>query len=425
MQAGEKPVVSSTRIASMDVVRGLIMVLMAIDHVRVYSGQPAGGPTAGIFFTRWVTHFVAPGFAFFAGTGAFLHGLKLGDRGKLARFLASRGIWLVVLELTFLRFAWTFNFDYAHYSLAGVIWMLGWCMVLMAGIIYLPAWGIAMFGVVTIVAHPVLYPLMGAVHAPEGSVLDAVFKVLYLGEGFTIGKDGPPLLVLFVIVPWIGVMAAGYAFGPVMKWAPERRRAFGLRLGIGATVLFVALRALDGFGDPRHWHDMVAKGWPPVLAFLNTSKYPASFLFLLMTLGPLITLLPIVERAHDGVVASMKRLADHPRDVGPPRVFGLEVRAMAEGILQVFGRVPLFFYMLHIPLIHLAAVVVLLIRTGAVNPWLFANHPLNPGPVPAGYMWSLPLLYLVWAIVIVILFFPCSWYCALKARNKSPWLSYL
>src|SRR5579871_5009261 len=172
--------VKSPRITSIDIVRGLVCVLMAIDHVRVYSGQPAGGPTAGIFFTRWVTHFVAPAFAFFAGTGAYLYGAKLLDRGKLARFLVSRGLWLVVLELTLLRFAWTFNFDYAHYSLAGVIWMLGWCMVLLAGMIYLPIRAIALLGIVTIVAHPVLYPIMGAAHAAEGSFLDALFQVLYL-----------------------------------------------------------------------------------------------------------------------------------------------------------------------------------------------------------------------------------------------------
>jgi uncharacterized membrane protein len=394
--------VASPRITSMDVVRGLVMVLMAIDHVRVYSGQPAGGSTPGIFFTRWITHFVAPAFVFFAGTGAYLHGAKLGDRAKLARFLMSRGLWLVLLELTFLRFAWTFNFDYAHYSLAGVIWMLGWCMVLLAGIIYLPMRAIAALGVITIVAHPILYPAMGAVNPADGSFLSDLFKVLYLGEGFSVGgADGPPLLVLFVIIPWIGVMAAGYAFGPVMRWAPERRRAFCLRLGIGAMVLFVALRALDGFGDPRHWHDQMSKGWPGVLAFLNTSKYPASFLFLLMTLGPTITLLPFVENAH-GWLAQR---------------------------LETFGRVPLFYYILHIPLIHLAAIAVSLIRTGAVAPWLFANHPLNPGPSPAGYIWSLPLLYLVWAIVVVILYFPCRWYAALKARNKSSalgtYLSYL
>jgi uncharacterized membrane protein len=390
---------ASTRITSIDVVRGLVMVLMAIDHVRVYSGQPAGGPTPGIFFTRWVTHFVAPAFVFFAGTGAYLHGAKLADRGKLAKFLVSRGLWLVLLELTFLRFAWTFNFDYAHYSLAGVIWMIGWCMVLLAGIIYLPMWAIATFGIVTIVAHPLLYQVM---HAPEGSFLDALYQVLYLNGGFSvIGKDGPPLLVLFVIIPWIGVMATGYAFGRVMQWDPARRRAFCLRLGVGATVLFVALRALDGFGDPRHWHDQITKGWPPLLAFLNTSKYPASFLFLLMTLGPTIALLPFVENAHGWMAQK----------------------------LETFGRVPLFYYILHIPLIHLAAVAVSLIRTGAVSPWLFANHPVNPGPQPAGYMWGLPLLYLVWAIVVVLLYFPCRWYAALKARNKNTrlgtYLSYL
>ena len=387
-----------TRISSIDIVRGLVCVLMAIDHVRVYSGQPAGGPTAGIFFTRWVTHFVAPGFVFFAGTGAYLHGAKLADRGTLARFLVSRGLWLVVLELTLLRFAWTFNFDYAHYSLAGVIWMIGWCMVLLAGIIYLPMRAIATFAIVTIVAHPILYPVLGAAHAAEGSFLDALFKVLYLGDGFSLyGKDGPPLLVLFVIVPWVGVMAAGYAFGPVLRWTPERRRTFCLRLGIGAMALFVALRALDGFGDPRHWHDMVGKGWPALLAFLNTSKYPASFLFLLMTLGPAITLLPLVENA----------------------------KGWLAGVLETFGRVPLFYYLLHIPTIHIAAICVSLIRTGAVTPWLFANHPLNPGRAPDGYQWGLPLLYLVWAIVIVILYFPCRWFAGFKASHKSPWLSYL
>ena len=398
MALDEKPV-ASPRITSIDVVRGLVMVLMAIDHVRVYSGQPAGGPTPGIFFTRWVTHFVAPAFVFFAGTGAYLHGAKLADRGRLAKFLVSRGLWLVFLELTFLRFAWTFNFDYAHYSLAGVIWMLGWCMVLLAGIIYLPMWAIAAFGIVTIVAHPLLYHVL---HAPEGSFLDALYQVLYLNGGFSIaGKEGPPMLVLFVIIPWIGVMAAGYAFGQVMQWDPARRRTFCLRVGIGAMALFVALRALDGFGDPRHWHDQITKGWPPLLAFLNTSKYPASLLFLLMTLGPTITLLPFVENAH-GWLAQR---------------------------LETFGRVPLFYYILHIPLIHLAAIAVSLIRTGAISPWLFANHPVNPGPQPAGYMWGLPLLYLVWAIVVVILYFPCRWYAALKARNKGTrlgtYLSYL
>ncbi len=397
MPTDDSGVSSQARITSMDVVRGLVMVLMAIDHVRVYSGNPAGGPTAGIFFTRWVTHFVAPGFLFFAGTGAFLHGAKLADRGKLARFLVSRGLWLVFLELTFLRFAWTFNFDYAHYSLAGVIWMIGWCMVIMGGLIYLPMWAIGTFGVVTMMLHPVLN-LLG--EAAKSSALAPLWQVLYFGGAFNFGKDGPPLLILFVIIPWIGVMAAGYAFGPVMRWTAERRRAFCLRVGLGAIALFVLLRAVD-IGDPRGWHGMVKNGFPMVLAFLNTSKYPASPLFLMMTLGPLIALLPLVENAHGWVAQK----------------------------LETFGRVPLFYYILHIPLIHLAAVAVSLIRTGSITPWMFANHPMNPGPAPEGYVWSLPLLYLVWAIVVVILYFPCRWYAALKARNKGTqlgtYLSYL
>ncbi len=143
------------RVTSMDFVRGVVMILMAIDHVRVYSGQPAGGPTPGIFFTRWITHFVAPAFVFLAGTAAYLHGSKLGNRAVLAKFLAIRGAWLVLLEMTVIRLAWTFNFDFAHYLLAGVIWMIGWCMILMAAAVYLPVTAIGVIGVAIIALHNV------------------------------------------------------------------------------------------------------------------------------------------------------------------------------------------------------------------------------------------------------------------------------
>lgn len=152
----------SQRIASLDIARGLAMILMAIDHVRVYSGQPPGGPTPGIFFTRWVTHFVAPAFVFLAGTGAYLYGRKIakattgvGGTRALSRFLFTRGVWLIFLELTVLRIAWTFNFDFAHYLLAGVIWMIGWCMVLMAAAVYLPVRAIGTIGVAIIALHNV------------------------------------------------------------------------------------------------------------------------------------------------------------------------------------------------------------------------------------------------------------------------------
>jgi uncharacterized membrane protein len=266
--------------------------------------------------------------------------------------------------------------------------------------------------------------------------------------------------VLFVIVPWIGVMMTGYAFGAVMQLPAKRRRAVCIRLGVALTALFILLRGLDVYGDPRHWKVRPAQvsgagrgaapanlalppaaptpasaspsaqaqqagnapprpgattgrtsaapntrqvdaprpqRQPALLRFLGTNKYPASLLFLLMTLGPMFIALGLAEHAH-GRVSRM---------------------------LSTFGRVPLFYYLLHIPLIHAAACVVSLIREGSVNVWLFTNHPMAPGELPSGYMWSLPLLYLVFGIVVVLLYFPCRWFARLRATRASPWLSYL
>jgi uncharacterized membrane protein len=416
------------RIASLDIVRGVVVVLMAIDHVRVYSGQPAGGPTPGIFFTRWITHFVAPAFLFLAGTGAYLYGQRVRDRGALARFLATRGLWLVFLELTVLRVAWTFNFDFAHYLLAGVIWMIGWCMVLMAGIVYLPYAAIATMGIGIVLLHNVTDFFPALQPAMRQSALAPLWAILYAGGGFRLGAHGPPLIVLFVIVPWIGVMATGYAFGRIMTLDPERRRSICLRLGVAMTAAFILLRAIDVYGDPRPWRHVPpaqqrpaanasqppspAQGaarpttspppgprrqMPKALSFLNTSKYPASLSFLLMTLGPMVVLLGLVEGARGPIARA----------------------------LETFGRVPFFYYLLHIPTIHLAAVVVSFIREGSANPWLFTNHPMANPPPPDGYTWSLPLLYLVWAIVIGVLYVACRWFAGVKGRSKSVWLSYL
>ena len=417
------------RVTSIDIVRGIVMVLMAIDHVRVYSGQPAGGPTPGIFFTRWITHFVAPAFVFLAGTSAYLYGQRVGDKKKLASFLLTRGLWLVLLELTVIRVGWTFNLDFAHYMLAGVIWMIGWCMVLMSAIVFLPHAIITGGALAIIFGHNIsdLFPALSS--AMRQSSLSALWKILYLGGVVQLGEGGPPLAVLFVIVPWVAVMAAGYAFGPVMRLAPERRRSICLKLGIAATVGFVALRALDVYGDPRPWSKApaprpapvrqqapptatstqgsgqsaappatrpVPRPTPKALAFLNTAKYPASLSFLLMTLGPMFVLLALVDGAGG-------KLA---------------------GVLETFGRVPFFYYLLHIPTIHAAACVVSLIREGKVDAWLFLNHPMMNPPPPPGYVWSLPLLYLVWAVVVVMLYFPCRWFARVRASSGAGWLRY-
>jgi uncharacterized membrane protein len=372
------------------------MVLMAIDHVRVYSGLPAGGPTAGIFFTRWVTHFCAPAFVFFAGTSAFLSARRRSS-SALAGHLSARGLWLVLLELTVIRFAWTFNFDYAHYVLFGVIWMLGVCVILLAGLVRLSlsTRTIAAFGLIVIFAQDVVALLARSLPASLRAISAPFWQVLYFGGFIPVGGDGANRLivaVLYSIIPWIGVMAVGYAFGAIVTRERDARRRACLWIGLSATALFVV------FGGLGVLLQSAPPNAPPALfQFLNQRKYPASQLFLLMTLGPTIAVMPFVERAR-GVIANT---------------------------LAIFGRVPFFYYLLHIPLIHLAAMVVSVVREGRVDPWLFGNHPMMPPPLPAGYMWSLPLLYLVFAIVIAILYLPCRWFAAAKARRPDGWLRFL
>jgi uncharacterized membrane protein len=392
---------ATSRLTSIDVVRGAVMVLMAIDHVRVYSGLPAGGITPGIFFTRWVTHFCAPAFIFLAGTSAFLYGRRHDD---LPRFLLTRGLWLVFLELTYFRVCWTFNLEFRQYEMAGVIWVIGWCMVLMAALVRLPIKAIAGIGLTIIGLHNLLDPMLTRELGTDA--VSNLWRIAYVGfyaGPVRLGTDGPSLMVLYSIVPWIGVMAAGYAFGAVVTLASDRRRQICLRLGGAAILLFVMLRTFNLYGDPSHWSP--GGRMPAALSFLATTKYPASLDFLLMTLGPTVLLLGVLEPAGG-------------------RPFSPGAHPMAR-VLDVFGRVPFFYYALHIPLIHVLAIVVSLVRAGDVNPWLFTNHPMGNPPPPDGYTWSLPLLYLVWAAAIAILYPACRWYADLKAGSASAWLRFI
>lgn len=374
---------STRRILSLDIVRGAVMVLMAIDHVRVYAGVPAGGPDPSVFFTRWVTHFCAPVFVFLAGTSAYLYGRKVASRGNLAKFLVLRGLWLVLLELTVLRFAWTFNFDYANFTFAGVIWVIGWSMVILGALVFLPQAIVGAIGVGIVTGHNALAPIVGQVESPSWFL-----RVLYAGWKFEVPPLGWSVVVLYTLIPWVGVMAAGYGFGAVLELPAEKRRRVCFAIGLAAVALFIVLRATGAYGDPRAWDRTSALG------FLNASKYPASLQFLLMTLGPMMIALPLLENAR-GRIARW---------------------------LSVFGQVPFFYYVLHIPLIHLIAVLISVVRTPESTGWLFANHPMLPPEVPPDYIWSLPLLYLVTALVVVLLYFPSRWLVVKKSAVRASWM---
>jgi uncharacterized membrane protein len=360
---------SRPRLASLDLVRGIVMVLMAIDHVRVYSGVPAGGPSYGVFFTRWVTHFCAPAFVFFAGTAAFLHFRKINNRAALSRYLVTRGLLLVALELTVIKFFWTFQLDYSGFVLAGVIWMLGWCMVLMAALIWLPVPAIGALGV-AIIAGQSLFGGISEFVYPSGQDFESRITILY------------------TIVPWIGVMAAGYALGAILERDESFRRKWCLRIGIGLTLAFVVgafIRADSTTGQNA----------PLIISLLNQQKYPASPLFLMMTLGPAIALLPLVERAR-GWLAS---------------------------VLITFGRVPMFYYLLHIPLIHVLAIIVWRIRDGVTHPVAMSTAPYVQ--FPEGVRWSLWLLYAVFIAAVFLLYWPSKWFAEFKSRRRDAWLSYI
>lgn len=364
---------------------------MALDHVRVYSGVSAGGATAGVFFTRWVTHFCAPAFLFLAGTSLFLSSRGVTESSRPSRTLVVRGLWLILLELTFIRFAWTFNFDHDQNLFAGVIWAIGWSMILMAGLIRLPRPAILAFAVLTIVGHNLVGELF-VQESPWRSEYHWLFRVVYAGGWIQLGANGPELDVLYSIVPWVGVMAAGYGLGPVFAAEPKRRDRALVLLGFLMTALFVALRVTGLYGDPRVWPEDYA-GLSSWLSFLGPQKYPASLQFLLMTLGPMLMVVPLLERASGAVTAT----------------------------LGAIGRVPMFFYLLHIPVIHLFALGIAAIRTPEDLPWLFEDHPLLAPPAPEGYEYGLGLLYAVWLGVVLLMIGPCRWYARLRPRLPKRW----
>ncbi len=381
---------TTPRIQSVDLLRGIACVLMAIDHVRVYSGVPAGGPDVGIFLTRWVTHFVAPMFCFFAGTSAYLHGRKLGDLGALARFLFTRGLLLVVLELTLIRFLWAFQVG-TGFALAGVIWMLGWCMVLLAPMV---RWSPARIGWagVAIVALQQGFALVPRA-LPEAARPAFGYFWNFIYPAGTQPWGG--INILYVIVPWIGVMMAGYGFGVLLEREAAARDRLMLRLGLALTVLFLVAGSALALMDTGGGEDGSGAGGAPFwMRLLNQQKYPASQLFLLMTMGPAIALVPWAERA----------------------------RSWFARMMVTIGRVPMFYYLAHILVIHLLAIATMQLRFGEFRHEWYATAPYTWLP---DNRWGLGLLYLNFVIAIAILYALCAWYARRKANDPRPWMRYL
>ncbi|HEX8748910.1 MAG TPA: heparan-alpha-glucosaminide N-acetyltransferase domain-containing protein [Pyrinomonadaceae bacterium] len=395
--ATREPVVAArSRLDSVDLLRGIVMVIMALDHVRDFFHHDAllFDPTdltktnAALFLTRWVTHFCAPVFVFLAGTGAFLSTMRGKTRGELSRFLLTRGLWLVLLELTVVRLGWTFDLNYT-FNVGQVIWAIGWSMVALSVLIYLPLWAITMFGVFMIAVHNAFDPFRAA----SAGALSGVWATFHTGE-LTETYGGIRFFPMYPLIPWIGVMAAGYSFGQIFKLEAEKRRRVLLCLGLALTLLFVVIRAENLYGDPRPWRGQENPLWT-FFSFINCQKYPPSLLFLLMTLGPAIASLAFFERVN------------------------LKPRAWARAFI-VFGRVPLFYYVLHLFVIHGLAVAVAFIQYG---PKL--REAFQTGRPPEDYGYALPVVYLVWVGIILALYPICRWFANVKRRRKEAWLSYI
>ena len=295
--AEEQQASARPRLDSVDLLRGLVIVIMALDHARDFFTSARFDPTdltqttAPLFLTRWITHFCAPVFVFLAGTSAYLYQARGKSPREASWFLLTRGLWLVVLEWTVIRWAWMFNFNYTSELLfVQVIWVIGVSMIVLAGLVHLPLGAVAALGIAMIAGHNLLDGV-----APESLGRWAPLWILLHVQAPIPLRGDQVFFVIYPLVPWIGVMAAGYAFGRLLHRPAEERRRMLLRLGGGLTIAFLALRALNGYGDPAPWSVQESAG-RTVLSFLNTTKYPPSLLFLLMALGPAIALLPLLER---------------------------------------------------------------------------------------------------------------------------------
>jgi len=370
----------SARLVSVDILRGLVMAIMALDHTRDFftsSGfDPRDVTQPALFLTRWITHFCAPTFIFLAGLSAFLYG-RGKSLGELTRFLLVRGLWLILIDLTLIKFGWRFEFDLYRLG-AGVIFVIGASMVLLSALIWLPRWALASLALLIVAGHN----LFDSVRAEDLGNMSWVWHMMHEPGLVPLG-DSATLYILYPLLPWIGVMAAGYLLGPLMQLEEKARQQLLLRLGAAITLGFIILRASNLYGDPAPWTAQETL-LSTVLSLLNCEKYPPSLLYLMMTLGPALMLLAWSDQ------------------VGGPLA----------SLLATFGRVPFFYYVIHIYLIHALAVATGFAITGVLT----TTPEIN---------FNLASVYLIWLILLVLLYPMCRWFAELKESGRGWWWRYL
>ena len=393
----------SSRLTAVDALRGAIMVIMALDHTRdffhagamVFSPEDLSRTTPILFFTRWITHICAPVFLFTAGIGAFLRLQRPGaTKGQLSRFLWTRGLWLIVIELTVMRLAMNFSLDARYPVLLLVLWALGISMIALAALIHLPRRVL----VVASLAVLVLHNSLDGLQAQQFGAFSWLWQMLHQQGVFIV--FGVPFVVAYPVLPCIALMAAGFAAGPIFLLEPQERRKVLVRWGTALIAGFVILRAINVYGDPSPWSVQPTATFT-VISFFRATKYPLSLDFVLMTIGPALLALIYLERRS--------LPASHP--------------------LVIIGRVPFFYYVAHFWILHALASALAYLRYGSASlAFLFNPLPSMGGPrelFPADFGYPLWVTYAVWVFVVVLLYPACRWFAELKSRRQSWWLSYL
>lgn len=379
----EKKPRTHTRVQTVDVLRGLIMVIMALDHVREYFGptpfraEDVTQTSLALFATRWVTHLCAPLFLLLSGVSAYLYCSKHGRRNTSA-FLASRGVWLIALELVVFSFVLQWNYALL---LLSIMWAIGWSMLFLAAALWLPRWLLATLAVGIIAGHNLL-PDFGAAHPIPGLLHNSPFLLM-------VGKQ--PVLVAYTIFPWAAVMMLGFAIGPLLK--ADATSTKWLKTGLLLIVAFIALRATNLYGDPATWNVQPRGGLYTALSFMNVTKYPPSLLFLLITLGIGAVLWYVLSRYNNRFTA----------------------------FLSVYGRVPFFYFLLHFCLISASSYIWSRVSFGQATNLSFTN----PTDWPSAYHFSLWRVYGVWLAAVLITYYPCKWFGRYKQTHQQWWLSYL